>query len=105
MSAPFDPVAELGRLREALARIRRETGNGDAMDLAGLEQRLERVCRELGAWARARPGKDQGVSVAREMRVFLGDLESLAAELEVHHGELVRRLEALGAEPGPPRQG
>lgn len=105
MSAPFDPVAELGRLREALARIRRETGNGDAMDLAGLEQRLERVCRELGAWARARPDKDQGLSVAREMRVFLGDLESLAAELEARHGELERRLEALGAEPGPPQQG
>ena len=100
MSAPFDPVAELGRLREALARIRRE---GDAMDLAGLEQRLERVCRELGAWARARPGKDQGVSVAREMRGFLGDLESLAAQLEARHGELERRLEALGAEPGPPQ--
>ena len=73
------------------------------MDLAGLEQRLERVCRELGAWARARPDKDQGVSVAREMRVFLGDLESLAAELEAYHGELERRLKALGAEPGPPQ--
>lgn len=105
MSAAFDPVAELGRLREALARIRRETGNGDGMDLAGLEQHLDRVCREVGAWARAHRGKDDGVCVAREMRGFLGDLESLAAEIEARHGELERRLEALGAEPGPPQQG
>ncbi len=105
MSAPFDPVAELGRLRQALARTRRETGSGDAMDLSGLEQRLDRVCREVGAWTRSRPGKDQGLSVAREMRGFLGDLESLAAELEARHGELERRLEALGAEPGTPQQG
>ncbi len=105
MSAPFDPVAELGRLREALARIRRETGSGDAMDLSGLEQRLDRVCREVGAWARARPGRDEGVSVAREMRGLLGDLESLAAALETRHGVLERRLETLGAEPGTRQQG
>ena len=105
MSAPFDPVAELGRLREALARTRRETGSGDAIDLSGLEQHLDQVCREVGAWIRSRSGSDHGLSVAREMRDFLGDLESLAAELEARHRELGRRLEALGAEPGPPRQG
>jgi len=99
VSAPFDPLAELGRLRQALARTRDESGGG-AMDLAGLEQRLDRVCGEIGAWAKAGGDGEEIGRVARELSGFLAELEALAAELEGRRRELAGRLAALGAGNG-----
>lgn len=100
MSEPFDPLAELGRLRQALARTRDQTGRDDAMDLAGLEQRLDRVCGEIAAWAKAGGGGVEVERVAQELSGFLADLESLTAELEARRRELDDRLAGLGVPGG-----
>jgi hypothetical protein len=102
MSEPFDPLAELGLLRQALARTRRETASDDAMDLAGLEQRLDQVCGEIGAWAKGGGEAEEVERVARELSAFLADLEALATELEARRHELGDRLATLGAPDGTP---
>ena len=104
VSEAFGPVAELAGLSQAVAALRREVSASGAIDLSGLEERVEHLCREIAAWATEEAGEGEGGEVRQAMRALIQGLDALAVELGARQRELMARLEAVEGADGAPGQ-
>lgn len=104
MTKTSDPAVELARLSQALTAARREVAASGAIDLSGLEERVEIVCRAIAARAGTDGRERDGRKVAQAMQTFIQGLDELAAELGGRHRELTARLKEIERESGAPGQ-
>lgn len=76
----LDPLAEIGHLVDAVRRARDVVAADGAVDLAGLDTRVEALCNSISVEARVSDdaGRD---AIAEAIRRLIASLEDLADDL------------------------
>lgn len=100
MNEHSSPVAELRHLVAAAEEAQRAVAGGVAVDLTGLDNRIDAVCRKLAPYLEGRDGEERN-DVASAVGGLIKTLDDLAVSLGAHYRDLVGRLEALDAPAGP----
>lgn len=108
-----NPEQLQNEINRFLADAREKTGQGDMVDLQGLEEKIRRLCEVILTLqpGEARPYRETLSEIA-------GELEALRGELEAQQGEVRSQLEGLnlrhkaakayksseGMQPKPPEE-
>ncbi len=99
MNEHSNPAAELRHLVAAAEEAHRAVAGGMAVDLTGLDERIDAVCRKMAPYLQGRDGEERD-DVALAVGGLVKTLDDLAVALGSHYRDLVERLEALDAPAG-----
>ncbi len=99
MNEHSSPVDELQRLVAEAEEARRAVAGGMAIDLTGLDERIDAMCRKMAPYLEGRNGEERA-DVTLVVGGLVKTLDDLAVALGAHYRDLVQRLETLDAKAG-----
>lgn len=99
MNEPSNPIVELRHLVAAAEEALRAVAGGIAVDLAGLDERVDAMCRKMAPYLEGRGGEERD-DVALAVGGLVKTLDDLAVALGAHYRNLIERLEAIDTPAG-----